>query len=213
MQFGKLEVLDQRMLSANALWRKLPENLVLHAINAAIIPWSIISIELTLKWNHIREIYSIQSAGQLIPFLVGLAGFLRLLQMVSVKRSRVRMTDLVLVGPASFWTPQMCWLDSCILIVGQKSLGSFMIHVKAWLTVEHRSFSLIMAMRTMSPSHTIFTRIKISRLHLYMTVPKLSSETKAFWSQRGKALTWDFGKLPKLPTEMVTVSVLWSLGA
>lgn len=34
--------------------------------------FSILFIEMTLRWNSITEVYQIKSTGQLIPFIVGL---------------------------------------------------------------------------------------------------------------------------------------------
>jgi hypothetical protein len=35
----------------------------------------IIAVELTLKWNHVRGVNDVTSAGQLIPLIVGLGTF------------------------------------------------------------------------------------------------------------------------------------------
>lgn len=43
------------------------------------IIWSIAAIEFTLVWNKLQNIYNISSTGQLIPFIVGLAGLLKTL--------------------------------------------------------------------------------------------------------------------------------------
>ena len=43
------------------------------------IIWSVLAIELTLTWNDTQGIYNISSTGQLIPFIVGLAGLLKTL--------------------------------------------------------------------------------------------------------------------------------------
>ena len=37
------------------------------------IVWIVITIELTLKFNHASGIYDIDSTGQLIPFIIGIA--------------------------------------------------------------------------------------------------------------------------------------------
>jgi hypothetical protein len=39
--------------------------------------YSIIAVELTLSWNSIRDVYTINTTGQLIPFIIGLTGFAR----------------------------------------------------------------------------------------------------------------------------------------
>jgi threonine/homoserine efflux transporter RhtA len=45
--------------------------------NVAVLIWTIISIELTLIWNNIDDVHSISSTGQLIPFVTGVAGILK----------------------------------------------------------------------------------------------------------------------------------------
>ena len=37
---------------------------------------SMILIELTLKWNHLEGIYSINSTGQIIPLMVGIGSMI-----------------------------------------------------------------------------------------------------------------------------------------
>ncbi|KAK0385297.1 hypothetical protein NLU13_7773 [Sarocladium strictum] len=48
------------------------------------IVWFISSIELTIRWNRIRGVDSIQSTGQLIPFIVGITSMAQALQTVVV---------------------------------------------------------------------------------------------------------------------------------
>ncbi|CZR63799.1 uncharacterized protein PAC_13696 [Phialocephala subalpina] len=48
-------------------------------INFVIIVWSILSIELMIPWNRIENVHSLESVGQLIPFVIGIVGFLKLL--------------------------------------------------------------------------------------------------------------------------------------
>ncbi|KAH0548315.1 hypothetical protein GP486_007993 [Trichoglossum hirsutum] len=53
----------------------------LSIINFLFIPWSIVSIELTINWNHITGVTgkaSLNGTGQLIPALIGAGGFLRI---------------------------------------------------------------------------------------------------------------------------------------
>ena len=38
----------------------------------AIVVWTIITIELTLKFNNVNGVYEIGSTGQLIPFIIGI---------------------------------------------------------------------------------------------------------------------------------------------
>jgi hypothetical protein len=49
------------------------------AASLLFIIWSIMAIEFTLVWNNAEGIYIITSTGQLIPFIVGLAGLLKTL--------------------------------------------------------------------------------------------------------------------------------------
>ncbi|KAI1457844.1 hypothetical protein F4805DRAFT_467128 [Annulohypoxylon moriforme] len=44
------------------------------------ILWFILSIELTLSWNNIRGVYTIDSAGQLIPFVIGAISTLQVIK-------------------------------------------------------------------------------------------------------------------------------------
>jgi hypothetical protein len=41
--------------------------------------WVVFAIELTIKWNRIRGVYVVNSTGQLIPFVIGIAGILKTL--------------------------------------------------------------------------------------------------------------------------------------
>ena len=41
--------------------------------------WSILAIELTIHWNNITNMYTIDNIGQYVPLAVGLGGFVRLI--------------------------------------------------------------------------------------------------------------------------------------
>jgi hypothetical protein len=58
-----------------------------------IILWSIIAIEATLGWNAVTEIYIITSTGQLIPFIVGIAGIVRVTFLL-ISRWQVKVSDI-----------------------------------------------------------------------------------------------------------------------
>ncbi|RAH59108.1 hypothetical protein BO85DRAFT_261143 [Aspergillus piperis CBS 112811] len=45
-------------------------------LSASTLIYSILGIELTLYWNSIRGVYSIKTTGQLIPFVIGVTGFI-----------------------------------------------------------------------------------------------------------------------------------------
>lgn len=40
-------------------------------MNVLSIVWFITSIETTIRWNNIQGVHSIDSTGQLIPFIIG----------------------------------------------------------------------------------------------------------------------------------------------
>jgi hypothetical protein len=46
-----------------------------------------IATELTLAWNSVSNIYVLGSTGQLIPFVVGVLGLLRILHLIAVGMS------------------------------------------------------------------------------------------------------------------------------
>lgn len=48
-------------------------------LNYGVLIWTIVSIELTLVWNKIDDVHSIASTGQLIPFVTGITGILRVI--------------------------------------------------------------------------------------------------------------------------------------
>lgn len=52
--------------------------------DVAIIGWSIAAIELTLAYNSVQGVYGIDSTGQLIPFIIGVLGLLRVLNLIIV---------------------------------------------------------------------------------------------------------------------------------
>ncbi|KAI9804776.1 MAG: hypothetical protein M1825_001144 [Sarcosagium campestre] len=57
-------------------------------INAAVMVWSILFLELTLRWNHITDVYTIRnSAGQLIPLMIGTGTFTKTLMAIVVSRT------------------------------------------------------------------------------------------------------------------------------
>ena len=52
----------------------------------AAICWFVLAVELTLYWNSINSVYNISSTGQLIPFIVGLLGFVRVTHLAIMTR-------------------------------------------------------------------------------------------------------------------------------
>ncbi|KIW57678.1 hypothetical protein PV05_02244 [Exophiala xenobiotica] len=48
------------------------KNLYPQALNILYLVWAVVGIELTLIWNNVSDVYTIQSTGQLIPFLTGI---------------------------------------------------------------------------------------------------------------------------------------------
>lgn len=60
-----------------ALWKRFSI-----VFSLASMLWFLLSIELTLAWNSIAGVYSLNSTGQLIPFIIGFLGFLRALHLI-----------------------------------------------------------------------------------------------------------------------------------
>lgn len=54
-------------------------SVVTPATNIVSFIYSIIGIEMTLQWNHVTGVYTINSVGQLIPFVIGLLGFIKVI--------------------------------------------------------------------------------------------------------------------------------------
>ena len=55
------------------------ENYIPPTINIIAVTWSIIGIELALICMRISGIYTIRSIGQLIPFIIGATGLMKIL--------------------------------------------------------------------------------------------------------------------------------------
>ena len=92
-------VSDQSICSTwwlKAIWKQqAPLPLIIlrrlfSGLNCFIILWSILSVELTLKYNYVSEINVITSTGQLIPFIIGLVSFLRVSNAAVVTTFAVR---------------------------------------------------------------------------------------------------------------------------
>ncbi|KAI9663154.1 MAG: hypothetical protein M1821_008202 [Bathelium mastoideum] len=67
----------------------------IYVSNVLCILWSILATELILVWNNVDGIYNVSSTGQLIPFIIGVVGLMRLLQAISVRRSAVFSTEVL----------------------------------------------------------------------------------------------------------------------
>lgn len=70
--------------------------LVIPACNILCVAFAIVAVELILVWNNFQGVYNLGSVGQLIPFIVGLVGLLRLLLELSVERSTVNSTEVIM---------------------------------------------------------------------------------------------------------------------
>jgi hypothetical protein len=85
---------------------------VLPTINLVCVIWSILAIELMIKWNNITQVHTIQSVGQLIPFVIGVVGFLKLLRDISVERIQLWMYEVVLVRHSTLKFSRRWYSDS-----------------------------------------------------------------------------------------------------
>jgi hypothetical protein len=67
------------LLWASPVLRVIRGRFVVFSVTLSILTcvYSIIAVELTLSWNAIRDVYTIDTTGQLIPFIIGLTGFVR----------------------------------------------------------------------------------------------------------------------------------------
>jgi hypothetical protein len=70
----------------------------LYAVNAIFLIWAIIAVELSLFWNQVTIVYTLNSTGQLIPLIIGLVGLLRLLHGLSVYKSHLTAIDILMVS-------------------------------------------------------------------------------------------------------------------
>ena len=61
------------------------------AFNLACLIYSIIALEFTLVWNSISEIYTIRNTGQLIPFIIGIVGLIRVTIAISLDYATKRL--------------------------------------------------------------------------------------------------------------------------
>ncbi len=68
----------------------------IYGLNLVCIIWTIISVELTLVWNHVSDVYTINSTGQLIPFVTAVIAFIKLMHAISVEQSKVRTTEILM---------------------------------------------------------------------------------------------------------------------
>jgi len=68
----------------------------MYATNVICIIWSILAVELTIAWNNISGVYTLNSTGQLIPFIIGIVSFIRLLQGISIDHSKSLSTDILM---------------------------------------------------------------------------------------------------------------------
>lgn len=55
------------------------------SITSGVIVWSILAIELTLRWNSVTDVYEVQSTGQLIPLIIGVASSMKMFNMLALK--------------------------------------------------------------------------------------------------------------------------------
>jgi hypothetical protein len=62
--------------------------------------YMVLAIELTLVWNSILGVYTIGTVGQLIPFVIGAAGLLKVFYKIFAKKFIASFVD-PLVHPAS----------------------------------------------------------------------------------------------------------------
>ena len=75
-----------------------PSRLTFYTFNIVCLLWAIAAVELSLYWNQITGVYTIDSTGQLIPFIIGIVGLLRLFHGLSVEKSNLKSIDILMVS-------------------------------------------------------------------------------------------------------------------
>lgn len=68
------------------------------ALNFICLVWSMLAVELIISWNNITGVYSIQSVGQLIPFIIGIVGFLSLVIDITTNWTEFWIFNVVMVS-------------------------------------------------------------------------------------------------------------------
>ena len=79
----------------------------------AIVIWTIITVELTLSYNSVNGVYSIQSTAQLIPFIIGIFSIGKTVNSIMV-RSIKEASFPMIVMPRD-----RAHISSCVLAVSQ----------------------------------------------------------------------------------------------
>lgn len=75
--------------------------LIRHVIPLFALTYSILAVELTLKWNDITDVNTIKSTGQLIPFVIGVAGLAKVLYDVYTEKQVKPLLSFFLFIPHS----------------------------------------------------------------------------------------------------------------
>ena len=75
----------------------------LSGANLIIIMWSILSIEMTLKYNAVSNINAVSSTGQLIPLIIGIVNLLKVINAAFVS-SLTPAAELIIQEARDAWT-------------------------------------------------------------------------------------------------------------
>ncbi len=73
-----------------------------------LISWFVLAAELSLRWNSLTGIYDIGSTGQLIPFIIGLLGLLRVIHIT------IRSTDEEVSAPSEVSSARV---TNCVWVI------------------------------------------------------------------------------------------------
>ncbi|KAF2681784.1 hypothetical protein K458DRAFT_79717 [Lentithecium fluviatile CBS 122367] len=90
-------------------FKKFPTHLVwanfFASLNSICLLWGIAATECTIYWNHIYNVYSVSSTGQLIPLIIGIANFIQIVYTIILQKSQPITSDIVLVSHTlRYWT-------------------------------------------------------------------------------------------------------------
>jgi hypothetical protein len=74
-------------------------------INLACLIWFIIAIELTLLYNSISGVYDLRPTGQLIPFIIGIVGLVKVLHILILNSLKEMYSVRSIVSPRTGFKP------------------------------------------------------------------------------------------------------------
>ncbi|KAL8799471.1 MAG: hypothetical protein Q9182_005876 [Xanthomendoza sp. 2 TL-2023] len=99
LELGELCKMDAIRPSTHLFSKRVSRmtTLTVPFVNVICFSWTVISVELTLRFNQISGVYDIRSTGQLIPFITGLVRLVSLRHGIVVRYGNARAQEARLV--------------------------------------------------------------------------------------------------------------------